>query len=93
VHRFGGLARELLDFCVSARPRKVARQRFDLLRQTRVERMGRLNPWRSAFLEEAARPRAVFGPVLARAFARLARIFRSLVTPRFFSFLVSSRLL
>ena len=45
----------------------------------------------SAFLAERARPWVVCGPVLARAFARLALILRSLVKPRFFLWLASSR--
>src|SRR5262249_18660866 len=48
-----------------------------------MEQTGRLSAWRSAFLAARARPRVVRGPVLARAFARLAVILRSLVKPRF----------
>src|SRR5262249_24785243 len=43
----------------------------------------RLKPWRKAFLVERARPCWVFGPVLARAFARLVLILRSLVKGSF----------
>src|SRR6476619_1269722 len=46
-----------------------------------LEQTGRLSAWRSAFLAARARPWAVLGPVLARAFARLALILRSLVQP------------
>src|SRR6516164_3080708 len=46
------------------------------------EETGKLNAWRSAFRVACERPRAVFGPVLARALARLALILRSLVTRR-----------
>src|SRR6516164_3653255 len=46
------------------------------------EETGKLNAWRSAFRVACERPRAVFGPVLARALARLALILRSLVTWR-----------
>src|SRR5262249_2729608 len=56
-----------------------------------LEQTGRLSPWRSAFLAARARPSAVFGPVLASAFARLALILWSLVKPRFFLGLASSR--
>src|SRR6187431_2359172 len=48
-----------------------------------LEQTGMLRAWRSAFLAVRARPWAVLGPVLARAFARLALILRSLVKPRF----------
>jgi hypothetical protein len=44
-----------------------------------LEQTGRLSAWRSAFLAARARPLAVFGPVLACAFARLALILWSLV--------------
>src|SRR5262249_27918231 len=47
------------------------------------DRTGRLSPWRSAFPAARARPWAVRAPVLARAFARLASILRSLVNPLF----------
>src|SRR5262249_58029634 len=48
-----------------------------------IDQRGRLSAWRSALLAARARPRVVRGPVLARAFARLAVILRSLVKPRF----------
>src|SRR3954463_13070346 len=56
-----------------------------------LEQTGRLSAWRSEFLAARARPWAVLGPELARAFARLALILRSLVKPRFFLRLASSR--
>src|SRR5262249_4693614 len=49
----------------------------------RAQAFGKLNPWRRAFGAVRVRPRAVFGPVLARAFLRLALILRSLVMPHF----------
>src|SRR5262249_2573140 len=55
------------------------------------EQTGKLNPWRRAFRQARARPCAVFGPVLARAFARLALILRSLVKLHLLSWLASSR--
>src|SRR6476619_6812575 len=57
----------------------------------RLEQTGRLSAWRSAFLAARARPSAVFGPVLACAFARLALILWSLVKRRFFLRLASAR--
>src|SRR6516162_5725613 len=42
----------------------------------------RLKAWRSALRAACERPCVVFGPVLARALARLALILRSLVTRR-----------
>src|SRR6516164_5502629 len=51
--------------------------------KARAEWIDKLKPWRSAFLAARARARAVFGPVLAREFARFALILRSLVMPRF----------
>src|SRR5262249_24480506 len=56
-----------------------------------LEQTGRLSAWRREFLAARARPSAVFGPVLACAFARLALILWSLVKPRFFLGLASSR--
>src|SRR5262249_46193634 len=50
--------------------------------QNGSEETSRFNPWRSAFRAAWKRPRAVFGPVLAREFARLAVILRSLLTRR-----------
>ena len=52
--------------------------------KAKSSRTDRLSPWRNAFCAERARPLAVFGPVLARAFARLARILDALVTPSSF---------
>src|SRR5215467_166987 len=50
--------------------------------KTGSKEAGRLKPWRSAFRAACERPGAVFGPVLARALARLALTLRSLVTQR-----------
>src|SRR5262249_60869042 len=58
-----------------------------------MEQTGRLSAWRSAFLAARLRPPVVRGPVLARALARLALIFRSLVKPRFFLRLAAARAL
>jgi hypothetical protein len=44
-----------------------------------LKRTGRLSPWRRAFLAEWALPGAVFGPVLARAFARFAFVLPTLI--------------
>ena len=89
--RFGDPAREFLDSGVGVWPGNFARERFTSSDKAGSEQTGRLNPWRNAFRAARARPRAVFGPVLARAFARLALILRSLVKPRFFLWLASSR--
>src|SRR5262249_19280290 len=80
--RFSNTAGELLGFRVSAGPGDLTLKRF--LDNAGLEQTGRLSAWRSAFLAARARPRVVRGPVLARAFARLALILRSLVKPRFF---------
>jgi len=49
----------------------------------RRDRAARGRERRSAFLAERALPLAVFGPVLDRAFARFALIFRALVISHF----------
>ena len=77
--RFGDPAREFFYSGVGVWPGNFARERLHLFGKAGSEQTGRLNPWRSAFRAARARPRAVFGPVLARAFARLALILRSLV--------------
>jgi hypothetical protein len=82
--RFGDLTRKILGFRISVGPGNLACQRFHLSDNARLEQTGRLSAWRSAFLAARARPSAVFGPVLACAFARLALILWSLVKPRFF---------
>jgi len=90
---FSDLTRELLDFRSGIGP-AISRASASTSSDTAgLEQAGRLNPWRRAFLATRARPRAVCGPVLARAFARLALILRSLVKPRFFLWLAWPRLL
>src|SRR6516225_222402 len=80
---FSDLTRELLDFRSGIGP-AISRASASTSSDTAgLEQAGRLNPWRRAFLATRARPRAVCGPVLARAFARFALIFRSLVKLRF----------
>jgi hypothetical protein len=78
--RFGDPAREFLNFGVGFGP-AISRASASTYKNG-SEHTGRLNPWRNAFRAARARPRAVFGPVLARAFARLALILRLLVKPR-----------
>jgi hypothetical protein len=77
--RFGDLACELLDFRIGVRACQASGECFNLLRKYGAECMGTLNAWRSALVADLARPCAVFGPVLARAFARLALILDALV--------------
>ena len=81
----GDLARQLVGFRISCASVSTS------LDNAVLEQTGRLSAWRSEFLAARARPWAVLGPELARAFARLALILRSLVKPRFFLGLASSR--
>ena len=82
--RFGDPPREFFYSGVGVWPGNFTRERLHLFGQGWIGANCRLNPWRSAFRAARARPRAVFGPVLARAFTRLALILRSLVKPHFF---------
>ena len=89
--RFGDPARELLDFGVGPWPGNFARERFHLFGQGWIGANGQAQPVAKRVSRRASAALAVFGPVLARAFARLALILRSLVKPRFFLWLASSR--
>src|SRR5271166_6958550 len=77
--RFRNPAREFVRLGVSICAGYFAREFHLFGHAPGSEQTGRLGPWRSAFSEARARPGVVFGPVLARAFARLALILRALV--------------
>ena len=90
--RFGDPACEHLDVSAGVRPRDLTCEGLHLFRQA-LGRTGRAGSTRGGMhFSPSGRGRdEVFGPVLARAFARLALILRSLVKPRFFLWLASSR--
>ena len=71
---------EFIDFSVGARTCNLARQFLELLRRCGIGKNGETEPVATSVSGRAALPSAVFGPVLARALARLALILRSLVT-------------
>ena len=80
--RFGDPACGNLDVSSGIWPCDLTRMGLCLSRQYLVTFDRQAQAVGNAFFAELARPRKVFGPVLARAFARLAFILRSLVKPR-----------
>lgn len=82
--RFGDPVSEVLDSDIGVCPGNFARESPHLFGPGWVGIEGRLKPWRKWFRATRARPCAVFGPVLARAFSRLALILRSLVKQHLF---------
>ena len=88
---FGDAARELLDFRIGVGPGNFARKRFHLLGQGWIGTNRQAQPMAKRVSRRANAAPSGLRAVLARAFARLALILRSLVKPRFFLWLALSR--
>jgi hypothetical protein len=82
--RFCNSAREYLDFRASVRSGNFARERLNFLRQNGVDKNGQAQPVAVCISRRAGSALSGFvGPLLARAFARLALILPAVLTPRF----------
>src|SRR5262245_55382772 len=89
--RFGNAAREFLDFRASVRSGHFARECLNFLRQIGVDKNGQAQPVAVHISRQAGSALSVVGPVLARAFARLALILPAVLTPRFSFYLIGPR--